>query len=131
MVKRPCLDCGRPAQNSRCTDCGIAFDRRRALQNDRGGRPHYRGDYGRRARAVRATATVCWICGDGPRQHDPWQADHVLPAAQYGGEGPLAPAHRSCNVARANRLRAAQPHDPALARLTARRGGRPPTDSAP
>lgn len=71
---------------------------------------------------MRATAKACWICGDGKRDNDPWQADHVIPVQNGGGEGPLLAAHRSCNIARANQLRAGKP-DHALERLTNHRGG--------
>ena len=76
-------------------------------QRHRGARPQYTGDYKQRAKAVRDNATICWLCGEGDRgRADPWQADHLMPAAEHGGEGPLIAAHRSCNIARANRLRA-------------------------
>ena len=80
----------------------------------------YGEGYAARARAVRETATRCWICGEGARPDDPWQADHVLPAADYGGVGPLAPAHRSCNIRRGILRRANNPTDPALDRLMGR-----------
>lgn len=61
----------------------------------------YAGDYRRRAKAVRESATVCWLCGGGVRPNDPWQADHVVPGDP---DSPLAPAHRSCNAARGNKV---------------------------
>ena len=110
-MKQPCHDCGKPADAFRCSTCGAAFSRGRdraatLRRKQKGGRPQYGGSWAAYSRAVRATATVCWICGDGPRPDDPWQADHVLPAAKYGGDGPARAAHRSCNIGRANRLRA-------------------------
>ena len=54
---------------------------------------------------------VCWICGQPGRPDDPIQADHLAPAAVFngvGGEGGLAPAHRSCNIRRAHQVRKAQ-----------------------
>ena len=45
---------------------------------------------------------VCWICGEGARAGDPWQADHVT-AGDYHSQ--LLGAHRSCNIARANKAR--------------------------
>ena len=67
---------------------------------------HYRGDYHRRAAAVRAAAnadpdTVCWRCGLGARPGDPWEAGHL-----HDGDplAPLAPEHRSCNRAAGARL---------------------------
>lgn len=76
-----------------------------AIRKGRGGRPGYGGQYRKQAAVIRATALRCWLCGEGPRPDDPWQADHVIPIAEGGAAGPLAPAHRSCNVSRANRKR--------------------------
>ena len=61
----------------------------------------YAGDYRKRAKAVRDSANVCWLCGGGVRPNDPWQADHVIPG---DADSPLAPAHRSCNAARGNKV---------------------------
>jgi hypothetical protein len=62
----------------------------------------YDGDYRKRAAEVRATTTVCWLCGEGWRAGDPWQADHVEAGNRYSE---LRGAHRSCNIGRANRSR--------------------------
>lgn len=97
-LPRPCLDCGTLADNgSRCPACRAKYETQRAAR--RAPRPHYGGDYARRAKAVRDTATACWICGEGARAGDPWQADHVVPRDPAS---PLAPAHRSCNIRRAS-----------------------------
>lgn len=64
-------------------------------------RPHYQGDYKRRAKEVCAKAEACWICGDGKRDHDPWTADHVIPG---DSNSLLLPAHKSCNSRRGNRI---------------------------
>ena len=42
-----------------------------------------------------------WLCGGGAVPGDPWQADHVIPG---NPDSPLAPAHRSCNAARGNKV---------------------------
>lgn len=63
----------------------------------------YSGDYRRRAAQVRAEALVCWICGEGARPGDPWQADHVVPA-ESGSVAELKPAHGSCNRRRSNNV---------------------------
>jgi 5-methylcytosine-specific restriction endonuclease McrA len=49
--------------------------------------------------AIKANATACGICGEGPREGDPWVVDHILPRARGGGDDPtnLQAAHRSCN----------------------------------
>ncbi|MFN0088663.1 MAG: hypothetical protein ACKVWR_00115 [Acidimicrobiales bacterium] len=95
MPSRRCLDCGALAARSRCTTCE---QRRQSHRN--ANRTHYHGTYDKDAAMVRATATVCWLCGDGPRPGDPWQADHVHPGDPTSE---LRPAHRSCNAARGNR----------------------------
>lgn len=94
-IKRPCIVCGTlTEQRTRCPQHELEWSRARAQR-----RPHYRGDYAKRAARVRATAEVCWLCGQGPRAGDPWTADHVQPGDP---SSPLAPAHRSCNSRRGN-----------------------------
>ena len=91
-IRRPCLSCRRlTTQPMRCPTCE---GKRQAIRN--ASREHYKGDYTQRAALVRATATHCYLCGEGARPDDPWTADHV-----FGPDDPtLAPAHRSCNSAR-------------------------------
>jgi len=79
-------------------------NRTATLRRSNGGgayRP-YDGDYAARAAQVRATTTVCWLCGEGWRNNDPWQADHVDAGNPYSE---LRGAHRSCNIGRANKAR--------------------------
>lgn len=109
-MRKPCLDCGQPADRERCETCAGIFDRGRyqqqtATRKARGGRPQYSGGWAAYAKAVRQSATICAICGDGPKHGDPWQADHITPAARGGGTGAAQPTHRSCNVGRGNRDR--------------------------
>jgi 5-methylcytosine-specific restriction endonuclease McrA len=70
-------------------------------------KPHKRsGSYTRAAKQVRATATVCWLCGKPFTPDDPPVADHVTPR-MYGGSDRienLRAAHRSCNGRRGARL---------------------------
>ncbi len=74
-IMRPCLDCRcLSANGSRCQTCAGRREAGRAA-----GRAHYRGDYRKRAAEVRATATICWLCGEGAIDGDPWTADHVQP----------------------------------------------------
>lgn len=93
MQPRPCLDCGALTTATRCDACRKAKERHR----DRGPRPHYAGDYRKRAKAVRESPGPCWLCGELDKPDDPWQADHLL----TGDPGsPLLKAHRSCNIRR-------------------------------
>ncbi len=96
-VPKACLNCGNATINgTRCQHCQARWNK----QHPKPPRPHYEGDYRRRAREVRNNATHCWICGEGQRDNDPWTADHVIP----GDPGsPLLAAHRSCNSRRGNR----------------------------
>lgn len=113
-MKKPCIDCGTPTNGTRCpqheTRHRTKVNRTQTLtRRARGGRPQYSGAWAKQSAAIRNTATTCWLCGDGPRPDDPWQADHLLPAAITGGApGPALPAHRSCNIARSNKARSRQ-----------------------
>ena len=106
-MKKPCLDCGRPTDGSRCQEHQRNFERGKTRARYLEHKFKYGGEYRRRAAAVRATATRCHICGQGFRADDPWQADHIVQGQEGGGgaDGPLAPAHRSCNIRRANQAR--------------------------
>jgi len=100
---QPCLDCGKLSKNGpRCEAHQRAksseWDAPKAARKRATGQ--YAGDYRKRARQVRETATYCWLCGGAPRDGDPMQADHVIPGDPMS---PLAPAHRSCNAARGNK----------------------------
>ena len=99
-LPRPCLDCGRLAEHSRCPDCNR--ERERIASAQRPPRPHYSGDYRKRAKQVREGALACHWCGGGFTVDNPVQADHV-----YQGDpaSPLVPSCRRCNIARANRAR--------------------------
>ena len=128
-MRQPCLDCGTPSPASRCLACATGHRQQRdqvatARRKSMGGRPHYGASHRKQGEGVRATAVHCWLCGQGQRPNDPWQADHIIPAFQGGGGG-LAPAHRSCNIARSNQIRAGKP-DPAIRAMqrNMREGGR-------
>jgi hypothetical protein len=100
---QPCIDCGKLSRNgARCEQHAASVNqyaehKRRERKRITG---QYGGDYRKRAKEVRELATACWLCGGGPRDDDPWQADHVVPGDPYSV---LAPAHRSCNAARGNK----------------------------
>ena len=104
-MNRPCLDCQTLTTNgSRCEPC----THRRRQQHDRNRPPrkqrghHSDPTYRRTSAQLRQQwnddpFTVCWLCGEGARLGDPWQADHVIPGNL---NSPLQPAHRSCNAKR-------------------------------
>ena len=96
-IQRPCLNCGTlTTLTTRCEPCAKQYE----LKHPKKKRPHYAGDYRKRAKAIRDTATHCWLCGQTARHNDPWTADHVIAGDPAS---PLAPAHRSCNSSRGNR----------------------------
>ena len=84
MTLRACVTCGKPSEQSRCLEHRLPNRKRRYFDN---------------ARVVRANATVCALCGHGPRLDDPWVADHITPRARGGTDelDNLQAAHRSCN----------------------------------
>lgn len=100
-VRRPCIDCGTLASGSRCAPCQTALEQR--ISAARGPRPHYAGNYAKRAKAVRESGEPCYLCGEHGTVDDPIQADHLV----EGDPGsPLLPAHRSCNIRKSNQSRA-------------------------
>jgi hypothetical protein len=96
-IQRPCLTCRTLTTNPlRCDTCQSIWNR----QHPKSDRPHYKGEYKRKAKHIRDTAIACWICGQGKRRDDPFTADHLIPADPHS---PLAAAHRSCNSRRGNK----------------------------
>ena len=96
---KPCLDCGT------LTRTGNRCEKHQAIlmagiDARKQERIHYKGDYQARAKAVRDSATHCWLCGEPRRSNDPFTADHVQPG---NPDSPLMPAHRSCNSRRGNK----------------------------
>ena len=107
-MKQPCLECGRPTNGTRCSLHQVRHERQRnrtaSIRRSNGGgasRP-YDAEYRKAAAEVRATTLFCWICGKPAKPDDPWQADHVIPGNRFSE---LRGAHRSCNIARANKGR--------------------------
>ena len=100
--RRRCLTCGNvTTDGSRCTPCHRELKQHHERHRERPprDRPHYGGNYYRRAKQVRDNASVCWICLEGPLPNDPWTADHLTPGDP---DSALLPAHRSCNSRRGN-----------------------------
>ena len=119
-VMRPCMDCQLliPKNQNRCEACAINKRARETLLEGLRvrERPHYEGNYRKRAAAVRAAAEVCWICNEPARPNDPWQADHVVPR-DTDPETLLLPVHRSCNIYRSAKMMQAQRKRAAFGRL--------------
>ena len=104
---KPCIECGRlTLGGTRCETHRLEREmirealRPNRLRPNKPYRPHYTGDYVKRARQVRQNAQYCHLCHDGPRYNDPWTADHVIAGDPTS---PLLAAHRSCNSRRGNK----------------------------
>lgn len=98
--KKPCLDCGKLSYESRCEVHTRKMQQLKDIRTAEKKKVLYNSHYRKQAKAVRATAIVCHICGDGARANDPWQADHINATDP---NSPLAAAHRSCNARRGNK----------------------------
>lgn len=100
-MNRPCLTCGTLTRNTRCKRCTTIHDNNR--YRARPPRPHHTDpNYRRTSQQLRTMwnadpYTTCWICGEGARPGDPWQADHHTPGDPTSI---LLPAHRTCNARR-------------------------------
>jgi hypothetical protein len=101
---KPCRVCGTLSPDPLCpphqAQAKQVHEARRAQRKAQTGQ--YSGDYARRARLVRESAILCHLCGEGKKEEDPFEADHVI-AASNGTTGQLLPAHRSCNRRRSNK----------------------------
>lgn len=110
LLPRSCTLCGAPgvSDGNYCDACETDLERQRsATRETSGARDHYHGDFQTRAEKIRRGAYAnngpCWFqCGRGTAKGDPWQAHHIRPGDPTS---PLAPAHRSCNIADENRRR--------------------------
>ena len=96
-VPKPCLGCGALSPATRCDNCAKAKAREWDQRRDPAKRQHYTGNYKRKAKEVREAPGNCWLCHEGERLGDPWQADHVVPGDP---NSLLLKAHRSCNIKR-------------------------------
>lgn len=102
---KPCIRCGKLSKENLC-ETHMAEVKARA--NARGAARksvtgQYSGAYKRLAKIIRDTAQACHICGQGYRPNDPFEADHLYPGTEVTSLAQLAPAHRSCNIARGNK----------------------------
>lgn len=102
---KPCIKCGTLSVNNLCdTHMAQVKARDNARGNARKARTNqYGGAYKRLAKIIRENAEVCHICGQGWRPNDPFEADHLTPGSEVYSLSQLAPAHRSCNIARSNK----------------------------
>jgi 5-methylcytosine-specific restriction endonuclease McrA len=107
---RPCLDCDRLVDATRCDTCRRARERKRK-------RPAYRRKYGdpvyqANRRTLLASATTCTICNHPPHRGAALEIDHIQPISTGGGNdlNNLRVVCRPCN----NALRAGTIPQPPL-----------------
>jgi hypothetical protein len=99
---RPCVKCS-ALTNNRGSLCGACMKERATIKE---GNPErvakkrflYGGDYQAKAKAVKAGATHCFICGGVFQQPGDIEADHAVPS--LGHRSPLVPVHGACNRAK-------------------------------
>ena len=103
---QPCMDCGVLSKGGRCRRHQAQRDRERQARQDSNPirqakkQALYGGDYRRRANAVKATATNCYLCGQSFTPTDIVHADHLYPGQ---GDSPLVATHKFCNESKGNR----------------------------
>jgi hypothetical protein len=97
--KRPCLNCGTLVEKgNRCQKHQSEYIAK-LDQKRKPNRTHYSSDYRKRAKQVRETATICWLCKQPFTDKKQITADHYYPGVP---DSPLLPAHKSCNSSRGN-----------------------------
>lgn len=95
-MKRPCLDCGRLADRTRCLECRRRKNRLRGSAPSRG----YDREYRRKRAALLEGNPSCHWCGAPATT-----ADHVPPLSEGGNHDHMVPACHPCNSARLYRAR--------------------------
>jgi hypothetical protein len=101
---KPCLVCGKLSLERLC-EAHLAVEKQEHEERRRITKSltsQYRNGYAKRAKAVRESAIICHLCGEGKKEEDPFEADHINPA-ENGATALLLPAHRSCNRKRSNK----------------------------
>lgn len=96
---KPCLDCGVLTRTgNRCEKHQAIIEAK--VNARKAQRTLYKGDYKARAKAVRESATHCWLCGEPFTDRTQIQADHV----EAGNpDSVLLPAHAACNARRGDK----------------------------
>jgi hypothetical protein len=96
--KRPCIKCsGLTNLGSLCGGCVQERDRVKEADPKRKEKKKflYGGNYQAKAKAIKAGATECFICGGGLDNPGDIQADHAEPS--LGFRSPLVAVHAACN----------------------------------
>ena len=103
--KKPCLECGALSYEHRCPTHLAAYKARQAERYNQFDRKEkkkklYSTDYRKKAKALRDTASHCYLCGERFTDRTQIQIDHVLPSMNESS--PLAPTHARCNSQKSN-----------------------------
>lgn len=105
MALKPCLDCGKLSQDTRCpvhtAQVNRARDQRRGTRQQRG----LNAEYDRNRATLLANVTVCAVCGRPGSPDDPLTAGHVTDRRNGGGNGldNLRAEHASFNYSQGKR----------------------------
>jgi hypothetical protein len=103
--RKPCSKCGElfNTGGSLCPACRAVYNQKKEADENRRVKKAflYGGDYRKKAKAVRDSATICFMCGGVFTLDDPPQADHVDPT--LGHRSPLVPMHGRCNRDKGNK----------------------------
>lgn len=102
---KPCIDCGQLTRTTRCEQHTKQLNQAKEQARDTPERrakkrTMYGWQYQQARKALKATATECWICRQPFTPNDRIEADHLTPGDPHS---PLAPAHRRCNQARGDK----------------------------
>lgn len=94
MPMRPCLDCRRPTEGSRCGRCKGERERGRGSRQERG----YDADYEQQLRdPAYVAATHCTSCGEAFTDDNPKTGGHVTALRHGGGDGSVVAQCQRCN----------------------------------
>jgi 5-methylcytosine-specific restriction protein A len=112
MPPRPCLDCGTPAQDTRCPTCKAANDNTRYARRGTTAQRGLAGNHARISGHYKDTHAPCacngecgrhnGTCGRQGTPENPITAGHIVPRARGGTNDPTnyQPECRSCNSAK-------------------------------
>jgi len=103
MPLRPCIDCGRLSDATRCPKHRAAKQRARDQRRGSSSARGYNGQHQRERAAwvpvVDAGMAHCARCGGWIQPGEPWALDHTDDRSGY-----LGPSHKRCNDAAGGRL---------------------------
>lgn len=98
MPMRPCLDCGRPGNGSRCPPCKQRSDNTRYAARGTTAQRGLSGDHARMSRHYKRTDAACVYCGQRGTEDNPITAGHIIARTKGGTNAPsnYQPECRRC-----------------------------------